>query len=313
MAKRLKTEYENDFYPVKVSFVETTGTETNSIMSRPQNVEIMVINNGSLKIVSKDIEYIATAGQVLVVNADVEYQLFYEDRPAYYSVIFSPEFIFGNDDFNRLMVEKYYLGIKGTNKLDVILLDESNLRDENVLDKINDIIAVNLTHKFGYEMITKGYICNLWVLLLEYLTSGKKSYNGRNLPSQDEIRVRVAVDYIAENYADMINLEDIADKIHISRNECCRCFTRVIGISPIDYLVKRRVYEAARFIYKDPTRFGSFSELAFNVGFNSASYFNKMFKRIIGCTPSEYSYMIKNDHDSAELIYDNLENSVKVF
>lgn len=313
MADILVTEYELKEYPVKISFVETSGEETNKTVVRPNDVEIMVINNGVLRAFSNGREYIANAGQVYMISSGIEYQLFYDDKPSYYSVIFSPDFILGDNDFTKLLADKYYEPIKAERDLGFLLLDENNLRDANVLDKINDIIAVNLTHKFGYEMMTKGYLCNLWVLLIEYVSIRKISFNGRNLPSQDEMRAKIAVEFISDNFADMITLEDIADKVHISRNECCRCFKRVVGISPIDYLLRRRIFEAAKFIYKDPTRYKSFSELAFSVGFNSASYFNKMFKRIIKYTPSEFSAMIKEDPDSAELIYGNLENNIKVF
>jgi len=46
------------------------------------------------------------------------------------------------------------------------------------------------------------------------------------------------------------------------------------------------------------------------MGFNNTSYFNKMFKRYLGCTPKEFSKMLKIDEDRAKKLYDSLQESV---
>ena len=116
--------------------------------------------------------------------------------------------------------------------------------------------------------------------------------------------------YIDVTFFEALKLEDIAAKIHVSRNECCRAFKRVIGMSPVDYLIRRRVFEAAKIMYKDPLQVDSVSELAINVGFNTISYFNRMFKRYMLCTPTEFAAMLKNGDKEAQKHYYALENTL---
>ena len=90
-------------------------------------------------------------------------------------------------------------------------------------------------------------------------------------------------------------LEDLSRSIHISKSECCRCFKRTLQVTPIEYLMKYRIFKAANMIQHDDPLSHSISELAFAVGFNNASYFNKVFRQYLKCTPSEYKRSTRND------------------
>ena len=84
-------------------------------------------------------------------------------------------------------------------------------------------------------------------------------------------------------------------------------------LSPVEYLNRYRIYRAAKTIYKDPLSVDGFSDLAFSSGFNNASYFNKMFRRYLECTPSEFTGMLKNEPEKAKKLFDNLQDSVTGF
>ena len=88
--------------------------------------------------------------------------------------------------------------------------------------------------------------------------------------------------------SDPRTLDDIARSIHISKSECCRCFQRVLRQTPFEYLLKYRIFHAAKLIqHQDPSA-NSISNLAITVGFGNISYFNKVFKRYLRMTPTEY-------------------------
>lgn len=314
MSKELVANFSNPDYPVVVNFIELDYEHLEKDWMRWCDcVEIMVINYGEITIESSDKLYNVRAGQAVLINQNVDYRISMNPNESlsYYSLIFSSEYVLTKEEQNSLS-KKYYGPITQKEKYGCVVLDEANLHDESVLDKINTIIAINHTRKLGYEMTTKGYICLLWVAFLEMAVRNGEVYNSKNLPNQDELRVITATGYIQEYYQDPITLEDIAERIHVSRNECCRCFKRVLSISPIDYLIKVRVYYAARLIYKNPTSFDTVSELAFTVGFNSASYFNKQFKHYFKCTPTEFKSKLKTAPAEVLQLYDNLEDTIKV-
>lgn len=313
MNRELITEYEDPLYPVLIDFVEADYKDwVSEWVVRKNDIEIMVVNYGSFNIEMENASYTVTAGQGVLINAGTPHKVSINHRESisYYTLVFSPYFLF-TADFRKSLYEKYGLTDTASDFFRCVVLDESNLRDESALDKINTIIAINHTRKIGYEMMTKGHLCLLWVSFLNLIKTGEETYNSKNLPTQDELRVRAAAAYIKEFYQDNITLSDIADKIHVSRNECCRCFKRVLGISPVDYLIRLRIYHAARIIYKDPTAYDSISDIAFSVGFNSASYFNKMFKRYLQCTPSEFFKQLKVNAAEVTGLYESLEEAVK--
>lgn len=105
------------------------------------------------------------------------------------------------------------------------------------------------------------------------------------LSQYDEERVRVALEYIQENYSEDISLKDIAMSINISKSECCRSFKRVLNITPFEYLMEYRVLKSTQYLCNSND---SIANIALNVGFNGISYYGKVFKKYMNCTPSQY-------------------------
>ena len=157
---------------------------------------------------------------------------------------------------------------------------------ERMLQTLTDIIDLNLHRHFGYEIATKGYLCHFWVELLRQLPHPDTPALSR--ASQDEQRVKEAMLFIRTHYAESLTLQEIADSIHVSKSECCRCFSRTLQMSPFEYLMKYRIYESTKKLMDSEQDFGSIADLALSVGFNNTSYFNKLFKKFLGCTPTYY-------------------------
>ena len=91
--------------------------------------------------------------------------------------------------------------------------------------------------------------------------------------------------FIQENYVEKLTLEQIADAASISTRECLRCFRESIRQSPTDYLIEYRVQVAKKLL---ETTNLSITEIALRCGFNSNSYFTKIFHRSCGKTPNAY-------------------------
>ena len=176
-----------------------------------------------------------------------------------------------------------------------MLLEESDSVGAQILDTVNSVIAVNMTKKYGYELVTKSYLCQLWGILLQNVVPQNAEKHKAGKLSLDEVRVKEAILYIEEHYSEHITLDQLADSIHTSKSECCRCFKRTLQLTPIEYLMKYRIFKAANMIYIDDPASHSISNLAFSVGFNNASYFNKVFKQYLKCTPKEYRRNINDD------------------
>ncbi|MDD2971088.1 MAG: AraC family transcriptional regulator [Lachnospiraceae bacterium] len=91
--------------------------------------------------------------------------------------------------------------------------------------------------------------------------------------------------YLDSNYADPITLDTLAKTAHMNKYYLAHVFTRYTGISPIRYLIQKRVSEAKTLLL---TTDYSISQIALSVGFSSQSYFAQVFRRETGMSPVAY-------------------------
>ncbi|MEO8043885.1 MAG: AraC family transcriptional regulator [Spartobacteria bacterium] len=91
--------------------------------------------------------------------------------------------------------------------------------------------------------------------------------------------------YIEEHLEEEISLAKVARFAGISPNHLSEKFKAVSGIKFVDYIAHAR-FERARSLL--PDRHLRISEIAFEVGFQSLSQFNRVFKRLSGLSPTEY-------------------------
>src|SRR4051812_6958890 len=79
------------------------------------------------------------------------------------------------------------------------------------------------------------------------------------------------VAYVLANFAEDIDLDDLAEEAGLSRFNFCRKFQRECGISPMRWLWNFRTILAAEFITLDPK--WSLTDVAFSCGFSSSAHF----------------------------------------
>ena len=95
-----------------------------------------------------------------------------------------------------------------------------------------------------------------------------------------------AIGFIDEHYPDeSISLDRVARKVNISPNYFSAMFSQEVGKTFVEYLTSKRIGEAKRMLRQTDKRS---SEIAFAVGYRDPHYFSFVFKKVSGCTPSEY-------------------------
>jgi len=276
-------------YPVAVSFIDLT--KVNESVHWHDSMEINIVNNGTVEVLTNDGSLLLNAGEGILLAPSVVHSLraATPDQCTLYVVHFSPAFLFTYEQ--PYLGNKYRDIVLSAPELKSLILREGQAWDDEVLDTINNLIAANLTKKYGYELVSRGMLSLFWALLLKKVDP-VDSPASKALASLDSERVKTAIIFMEEHYADPISLDDIADHIHISKSECCRCFKRSLRLTPFEYLMKYRIYIASSKIIEDPD-LKSISDLGFSVGFNNSSYFNKIFRQFMNCTPTEYKKKVK--------------------
>ena len=108
----------------------------------------------------------------------------------------------------------------------------------------------------------------------------------RESKKQQRDLLNKAIAFIDEHYPEeTISLDKVAQKVNISPNYFSAMFSQEIGQTFVEYLTEKRISEAKRMLRQTEMRS---SEIAFAVGFRDSYYFSFVFKKVSGCTPSEY-------------------------
>jgi len=100
----------------------------------------------------------------------------------------------------------------------------------------------------------------------------------------DKIRMGTIYDYISENYDKSPNVNVIAEMVSLSTPAFCRYFKKHTNMTFTDFVNNYRINQAKMLLLQNLC----ISEVSFQVGFESLSYFNKLFKNYIGETPTAF-------------------------
>jgi AraC-like DNA-binding protein len=91
--------------------------------------------------------------------------------------------------------------------------------------------------------------------------------------------------FIAEHLGEELALHQVAQAAHMSAFYFCKIFKGATGLTFTDYLARARVEKTKQLLLNPHTRV---SEAAYEAGFQSLSQFNRVFRRIVGESPSVY-------------------------
>ncbi len=137
------------------------------------------------------------------------------------------------------------------------------------------------------ELTILSLLLNLLAKIADDRNNASELFPHVKLNKQKEYvnKFNQVLEYIDDHYMEDIALEDVADAAAFSKYHFSRLFKQYTGLTFWDYLCRRRI-KAAEAYMADPNC--SITDAAMSSGFPSISTFNRLFKRIRGCTPREY-------------------------
>ncbi|MBS4840888.1 MULTISPECIES: response regulator [Clostridium] len=97
--------------------------------------------------------------------------------------------------------------------------------------------------------------------------------------------IKLAKDYIINNYNKNISLKDVADEVYLSQNYLSELFKKEIGEGFYDFLSKYRIKKAKEVLLTTNLKV---YEIAQMVGYNDSITFGRAFKKITGTTPNNF-------------------------
>ena len=119
----------------------------------------------------------------------------------------------------------------------------------------------------------------------------EESKKDLSITSQTEEKIKQAAEYLGNNYLRDISREGLAASLDISPNHLGKFFKIYTGKKINEYISELRIREAAKRLRENKNE--NVINIAFSVGFESLSTFNRAFLKIMGITPSEYKDQYK--------------------
>jgi len=114
----------------------------------------------------------------------------------------------------------------------------------------------------------------------------------------EPVEIWKARKFIKEHSAEELSLTKVAKEANISRNHLSEKFKQVTGTNFVEYVARVRFEKACELLRDVDLRI---SEIAFAVGFQSLSQFNRVFKKFSGKSPSAYRAIYSREQNVAEV------------
>lgn len=240
--------------------------------------EISFIREGSAEFICGEEKFISAAGDIIITQPNILHSIYpcADTRQVYDTLVFSPE-LFGGTDPDRYIGECIKPLINGSMRVQTHITPKHHYYSE--LETITEnIFSCAKGDSPMLDMLMRSELLRLfWLLETEAETDPE--------PSGSESIIRPAIEYIAEHFTEAITIRELAASVHLSESYFMNQFRRHVGLSAVEYISHFRIDMACKALIGTKK---NVLEIAFDCGFRNISNFNRQFRKITGCSPTEY-------------------------
>jgi AraC-like DNA-binding protein/ligand-binding sensor protein len=97
--------------------------------------------------------------------------------------------------------------------------------------------------------------------------------------------VTKAKSFIEENHTEAMSLSQVARSVHVSPFHLCKLFRKSTGMTFTEFVSRTRTEKAKSLLLNPQLRI---SEIVYDVGFQSLTHFNRIFKKLVGESPTQF-------------------------
>lgn len=230
--------------------------------------EFFVMEQGRGTVYIEDERFEIKEGEGLFINAEELHigTKTDENEASFFAVVFAPE-IFGNfatDVIMRKFVEPVL---------------QKRIQPKRRLDE-KSVELLRRVHKADNELVIKSLLFEIWDICIRSADKNADTPKNKNVDD-----VKLIMNYIKNNCGRDVTLEEMAAYLNVSKGFLCRRFSRVLHMTPFEYLIRIRIEKGCEMLKNTDLSVG---EIATRCGFNSFAYFSKLFREKVGITPREY-------------------------
>ncbi len=248
-----------------------------------EELELIYITKGCVTVAAAERRHLLYAGDGIVINVNVPHALFPYGNSEYYEnvVICHPRLIYGSRD--SVLWGSYVSKYLQCEALKGIPLYHQVDWQKDAAERILKVWKLCREKPSMYEFAVREELTRLFMILWEHYheqaSGSSKSVQRKTDQVKDMMR------FLETHIRDEISLKQLADYAHLSERECQRKFLSYIGTTPMQYLNQIRLAYAADLLREGRA---SITEVCYQCGFQSPSYFSKKFRQRYGTTPRQY-------------------------
>ena len=207
-------------------------------------------------------------------------------------VIINPNITHTEVSLNAQPLEYIVLGIEG---VELVTAENANgpfcildhYESVEISSCLRNILREMEQKNTGYEDVCQAYMEILIIRLMRNTALA--------VPAEPQVvsanRQCAAVRrYIDLHFKESLTLDQLAQEAHMNKYYLSHAFKREYGVSPINYLISRRIEESKYLLAETDL---SMSQIAQLLGFSSLSYFSQVFHRTQAVSPKEYRQNLK--------------------
>ena len=247
-----------------------------------EELEIAYVDRGQVEVLAGDRRFLLGPGDGIFINERVLHSFVRkgEESVSMPNILFRPVLLYGSQE--SVYWEKYVKPLVLSPALSCVPLKGEAPWQEEALSCAKKAFSLLTEEAFGYEFHVRAALSDLLLLLGQHMPKD----GAASVTSRTEMnRMRRMLSFIQMHYREAVTVEQIADSALISRRECMRLFQRVIGTSPMQYLIDCRIRKAKQLLLETD---GTILHIAASCGFQNQSYFTKVFRERTGVSPGKF-------------------------
>lgn len=245
-------------------------------------MEIVAVKKGTGKISINYETYTVTAGTILLIPAGQIHSIhgMEDSTMEYENILFTADFLLSHQE--DLCSTQFIRPLfQNTIAFDTLVLTPTLSYYSEIAALLTQVDQLSDARPEGYQLAIKGLFYQIFFILF---THKKKDFRILQTPKSLE-KMKLLIKYMEEHYTEPITIPEMAELIHYSPSHFMKFFKNTMGTSFISYLNDYRLTMAARNLRLSSD---SILEIASQSGFDNLSYFNRLFKRKYGMTPSQF-------------------------
>lgn len=249
-------------------------------------IELLYCLEGSLNLWLNDRHYRAKQGDLVLINSNEVHQIagFTEGTHEYCVLRFEPEMLY--DSSQSIFETKYVLPFILNNASPQKVFTNREICTTDIPRLVNDSCKEFAERKYGYELAIRSNICRIFLWILRYWNECGIDFHSVS-ENNTEIfeKIQSVLDYLMNHYDENITALEMANYCGLSYSYFSRTFKQLMKRNFNDYLNYVRIKEAEKLLM---TTKDSITDIAFQVGFSSASYFIHIFSEHKNISPTQY-------------------------